>query len=80
MQITEMQAFRVSGGCRTGLKEGWSLLVPFSLHFFFFPPPLLLPHPFHISIDAPAVGGLEPPSTPVDPPLFKVTVYAKQLG
>ena len=38
------------------IEEGWSLLIPLS-PFFFFPPPLLLPHPPLIFIDAPAVGG-----------------------
>ena len=35
--------------------RGWSLLLSLSL-FFFFPPPLLLPHSPHISIDAAGVG------------------------
>ena len=39
-----------------------------SLFIFLFPPSLFLPHPPHISIDTPAIGGLEPPSPPLDPP------------
>jgi len=53
---------------RIGGGAGLFFFLSLSL-FFFFPPPLLLPHPPHISIDAPAVGGLEPPSPPVDLPL-----------
>jgi hypothetical protein len=30
--------------------------------FFFFSPPLLLPHRLHISIDALAIGGWNPPA------------------
>jgi hypothetical protein len=43
-------------------EAGFFFFLSFSL-FFFFPPPLLVPHqsPSSFSIDASAVGGLEPP-------------------